>query len=185
MVSNRQIQERLLSTLISKKPEFHCLLQQLKNIQEWVDPLLYTIEGGSLTPANKAAYPIAYFCVQLLAVASYFARSVLYMWAISGTSGSSGFGSVKSEHIESNTWKHKSVVSTKFNVISIRRNSRSSLHKFYIKKTRSNYWVSSRSNALEQGHNLNLMIRRKGNVDSSNWDLSEAIIGRVFQRENG
>lgn len=49
-------------------------------------------------------HPIAYFCVQLRAVASYLARSVLYMWAISGTRGSSGFGSVSNEQIESNTW---------------------------------------------------------------------------------
>lgn len=48
--------------------------------------------------------PMAYFWVQLRAVASYLARSVLYIWAISGTSGSSGFGSVSSEQIESSTW---------------------------------------------------------------------------------
>ena len=47
--------------------------------------------------------PMAYFWVQLRAVASYLARSVLYMWAISGTSGSSGFGSVSNEQIESST----------------------------------------------------------------------------------
>jgi len=51
--------------------------------------------------------PMAYFWVQLRAVASYLARSVLYMWAISGTSGSSGFGSVSNEHIESSTWHDK------------------------------------------------------------------------------
>nr|GLL25166.1 uncharacterized protein LOC109147136 [Ipomoea trifida] len=39
----------------------------------------------------------------LLAVASYLALSVLYIWAISGTKGSSGFGSVRSEQIESKT----------------------------------------------------------------------------------
>jgi len=48
-------------------------------------------------------HPMAYFCVQLRAVASYLALSVLYMWAISGTSGSSGLGSVKREHIDSST----------------------------------------------------------------------------------
>lgn len=47
---------------------------------------------------------MAYFWVQLLAVCSYFALSVLYMWAISGTRGSSGLGSVRSEQIESNTY---------------------------------------------------------------------------------
>lgn len=49
-------------------------------------------------------HPMAYFWVQLRAVVSYLARSVLYMWAISGTSGSSGFGSVSNEQIESRTW---------------------------------------------------------------------------------
>lgn len=48
-------------------------------------------------------HPMAYFCVQLRAVASYLALSVLYMWAISGTSGSSGLGSVKREHMDSST----------------------------------------------------------------------------------
>jgi hypothetical protein len=47
--------------------------------------------------------PMAYFCVQLRAVVSYFDRSVLYIWAISGTRGSSGLGSVSREQIESNT----------------------------------------------------------------------------------
>ncbi|KAH0455710.1 hypothetical protein IEQ34_015742 [Dendrobium chrysotoxum] len=37
---------------------------------------------------------MAYFWVQLRAVASYRSLSFLHMWAISGTSGSSGFGSV-------------------------------------------------------------------------------------------
>ncbi len=46
---------------------------------------------------------MAYFWVQLLAVVSYLARSVLYMWAISGTKGSSGFGSVNREQMESST----------------------------------------------------------------------------------
>lgn len=51
---------------------------------------------------------MAYFCVQLRADESYFTLSVLHMWAISGTSGSSGFGSVSSEHMESKTWKNHS-----------------------------------------------------------------------------
>lgn len=48
-------------------------------------------------------HPMAYFCVQLRAVVSYLVRSDLYMWAISGTSGSSGLGSVSREQIESRT----------------------------------------------------------------------------------
>ena len=53
--------------------------------------------------ATKTSQPIAYFWVQLRALASYLARSVLYMCAISGTRGSSGFGSVSNEHMESST----------------------------------------------------------------------------------
>lgn len=61
---------------------------------------------------------MAYFWVQLRAVCSYLERSVLYMCAISGTKGSSGFGSVKSEHIDSSTcnftplwlWTHKIMI---------------------------------------------------------------------------
>lgn len=55
-------------------------------------------------PAEVLCQPIAYFCVQLRAVDSYFGRSVLYMWAISGTRGSSGLGSVSREQMESKTW---------------------------------------------------------------------------------
>lgn len=47
--------------------------------------------------------PMAYFWVQVRAVDSYLVLSVLYMWAISGTKGSSGFGSVNKEQIESST----------------------------------------------------------------------------------
>ena len=46
---------------------------------------------------------MAYFLVHSLAVASYFGLSVLYMWAISGTKGSSGLASVRRELIDSNT----------------------------------------------------------------------------------
>lgn len=46
---------------------------------------------------------IAYFWVQLRPMDSYLFLSVLYMWAISGTRGSSGLGSVSSEHIDSKT----------------------------------------------------------------------------------
>ena len=46
---------------------------------------------------------IAYFLVHSLAVASYFGLSVLYIWAISGTKGSSGLASVRRELIDSNT----------------------------------------------------------------------------------
>jgi len=48
---------------------------------------------------------MAYFRVHSRAVASYLARSVLYTWAISGTSGSSGLGSVSIEQIDSSTFE--------------------------------------------------------------------------------
>lgn len=51
---------------------------------------------------------MAYFLVHSLAVASYRAGSVLYTCAISGTSGSSGFGSVSMEQIERRTDAKKS-----------------------------------------------------------------------------
>lgn len=52
---------------------------------------------------GQCRYPIAYFWVQLRAVVSYLALSVLYIWAISGTSGSSGFGSVNKEQMDNRT----------------------------------------------------------------------------------
>ena len=46
---------------------------------------------------------MAYFWVHSRAVSLYFFLSVLYILATSGTRGSSGFGSVSSEQIDSNT----------------------------------------------------------------------------------
>ena len=46
---------------------------------------------------------MAYFIVHYRAVSSYLFLSCLYWCAISGTSGSSGFGSVSSEHIDNKT----------------------------------------------------------------------------------
>lgn len=48
---------------------------------------------------------MAYFWVHDRAVASYLALSVLYIWAISGTRGSSGLGSVSREQIDRRTCK--------------------------------------------------------------------------------
>lgn len=62
---------------------------------------------------------MAYFCVQLRADDSYLVLSVLHIWAISGTRGSSGFGSVSNEHMESNTCK-------------IQRNTRSESKSFSV-----------------------------------------------------
>lgn len=49
------------------------------------------------------AHHIAYFRVHSRASSLYFSRSVLYIRAISGTSGSSGFGSQSREQIDNNT----------------------------------------------------------------------------------
>lgn len=58
-------------------------------------------------PARQPGGPfpsqMAYFLVHSLAVDSYRERSVLYTCAISGTSGSSGFGSVSIEQMERRT----------------------------------------------------------------------------------
>lgn len=48
---------------------------------------------------------MAYFCVHSRASVLYLSRSVLYMRAISGTNGSSGFGSQSNEQIDSKTEK--------------------------------------------------------------------------------
>lgn len=61
-------------------------------------------DASRVDEQESVRQPIAYFCVQLRAVDSYFGRSVLYMWAISGTRGSSGLGSVSREQMESRTW---------------------------------------------------------------------------------
>lgn len=60
---------------------------------------------GNLTGEDQ----MAYLRVHSRAVASYRGRSVLYTWAISGTKGSSGLGSVSIEQIESSTAKHVSL----------------------------------------------------------------------------
>jgi hypothetical protein len=46
---------------------------------------------------------MAYLRVHSRANSLYFSLSVLYILAISGTSGSSGFGSHRREHIDNNT----------------------------------------------------------------------------------
>lgn len=50
---------------------------------------------------------MAYLRVHSRANSLYFSLSVLYNLAISGTSGSSGFGSHSKEHIDSNTESKK------------------------------------------------------------------------------
>jgi len=52
---------------------------------------------------------MAYLRVHSLAVASYFCLLSLKRWAISGTNGSSGLGSVKRELIESRTDEKKKI----------------------------------------------------------------------------
>ena len=50
---------------------------------------------------------MAYFLVHSLAQSLYFPTSVLKSLAISGTRGSSGFGSHSREHIDSSTWSER------------------------------------------------------------------------------
>lgn len=57
-------------------------------------------------------YHCAYFLVHSLAVPSYLALSVLYMFAISGTKGSSGFGSVSNEDILKSTKNNNFILKT-------------------------------------------------------------------------
>lgn len=52
----------------------------------------------------SGTHHIAYFLVHSRASSLYFSRSVLYILAISGTRGSSGFGSHSREQIDSNTF---------------------------------------------------------------------------------
>lgn len=67
------------------------------------EKIMETTMGSMQTGVH--CQPIAYFWVQLRAVDSYLALSVLYICAISGTRGSSGFGSVRREHIDNSTCK--------------------------------------------------------------------------------
>lgn len=56
---------------------------------------------------------MAYLRVHSRANSLYFSLSVLYNLAISGTKGSSGFGSQSKEHIDNNTKKKKKDCSSK------------------------------------------------------------------------
>lgn len=61
----------------------------------------FLLHDGSILKIGT--HHIAYFLVHSLANSLYFSRSVLYILAISGTSGSSGLGSHKREQIDNNT----------------------------------------------------------------------------------
>lgn len=52
---------------------------------------------------QSGTHHIAYFLVHSRASSLYFSRSVLYILAISGTSGSSGLGSQSREQIDNKT----------------------------------------------------------------------------------
>ena len=54
-------------------------------------------------------YHIAYFFVHSFASSSYFFLSVLNILAYSGTNGSSGLGSVRSEQMDNRTEKNKNM----------------------------------------------------------------------------
>ena len=61
----------------------------------------------SFQPHEQSIVHMAYFDVHSFANLWYLSLSDLYILAISGTNGSSGFGSVSSEQIDSNTEKDK------------------------------------------------------------------------------
>lgn len=86
-------------------------------------PSLHTV--GS---QNTASSHMAYFCVHSRASELYFSRSVLYIRAISGTSGSSGFGSHSNEQMLSSTEKKQEKVSDS-DFIALTIESRTSLLK--------------------------------------------------------
>lgn len=89
-----------------------------------------------LCSAPCATQPMAYFCVQFLAVPSYFDLSVLYMWAISGTRGSSGLGSVSSEHIDNSTCQPQ-LVTTWFPNWLLSKGKSAMIYQKYIMKPHS------------------------------------------------
>lgn len=67
--------------------------------------LLLLLDDGSILFIGT--HHIAYFRVHSRASSLYFSRSVLYILAISGTNGSSGFGSQSREQIDNRTVKKK------------------------------------------------------------------------------
>lgn len=58
---------------------------------------------------QSGTHHIAYFLVHSRASSLYFSRSVLYILAISGTSGSSGLGSQSREQIDNKTAKKETL----------------------------------------------------------------------------
>ena len=68
---------------------------------------LWTSAQNSPIIITVHIHHIAYLRVHSLASSLYFVLSVLYILAISGTRGSSGFGSVSSEQMDNNTGKQK------------------------------------------------------------------------------
>ena len=66
------------------------------------------ISSSCLTVSKLCTlHHMAYLRVHSLARSLYLVRSVLYILAISGTRGSSGLGSVRSEQIDNNTAMEK------------------------------------------------------------------------------
>jgi len=65
---------------------------------------------GLLLLLQSGTHHIAYFLVHSRASSLYFSRSVLYILAISGTSGSSGLGSQSREQIDNKTAKRENII---------------------------------------------------------------------------
>jgi hypothetical protein len=64
---------------------------------------------------SSGTHHIAYFRVHSRASSLYFSRSVLYILAISGTSGSSGLGSQRREQIDNNTGNDIQIINYNLN----------------------------------------------------------------------
>jgi hypothetical protein len=85
--------------------------EKLKTHIDKVHMVLYEDSGVACDPikvphhTDRCGDHIAYFAVQSLAVASCCCKFVFSIFAISGTSGSPGFGSVSREHTDSNTFE--------------------------------------------------------------------------------
>lgn len=70
----------------------------------WLLLVLWLLLFLLISRLFSGTHHIAYFLVHSRASSLYFSRSVLYILAISGTSGSSGLGSHSREQIDNNTF---------------------------------------------------------------------------------
>merc|ERR1719474_214252 len=70
---------------------------------QMIKTIIYNLDIRTVIKLVPMSDHMAYFLVHSFAQSLYFPTSVLYSLAISGTSGSSGLGSHRSEQIDSST----------------------------------------------------------------------------------